>query len=176
MSERTETRWVYKPGNKNRYEWIDCLDCNEHVLVKAGGTGRCLPCAARKAGGWKGEDVTYSELHNWVARHRGRPSLCEHCGTTEGLFDWANISGEYRRDLADFMRLCKSCHIRHDAAIRGERTGRRVNHAKLNADIVREVRRRHAAGERQAALAREYGVTPAAIGLVISRKNWGWVV
>jgi len=25
-------------------------------------------------------------------------------------------------------------------------------------------------------LAREYGVTPAAIGLVISRKNWGWVV
>jgi len=59
-------------------------------------------------------------LHAWVARKLGRPSLCEHCGVDkipEGYkryFNWANISGGYKRDLKDWIRLCRPCHIRYD--------------------------------------------------------------
>lgn len=166
--------YVRKHGN--RYEWIICADCTERVLTRVGGKGRCKSCSARRNGGWKGQGVTYSELHNWVARHRGRPSLCEHCGTTEANFEWANISGEYKRDLADWMRLCKSCHERHDAARRGELTGRRGNNSKLTADIVREARERNARGETKTALAMEYGVGLTAMSQAINRVTWDWVI
>lgn len=64
--------------------------------------------------GWKGDQVGLGSLHDWVRRHRGTPSECEHCGKTEGLFQWANKSGEYKRDLADWLRLCVPCHFKYD--------------------------------------------------------------
>lgn len=64
---------------------------------------------------WKGEDAAYRSIHSWVMRHRGQPSLCKKCGTTEAKrFDWANISGTYKRDLDDYVRLCRSCHRKYD--------------------------------------------------------------
>lgn len=63
---------------------------------------------------WKGEKVSYQALHNWVARHRGRPPKCEFCNledpTRPRWFNWANKSGKYKRDLTDWIRLCVSCH------------------------------------------------------------------
>ncbi len=65
---------------------------------------------------WKGDEVGYFALHTWVQRHKGLPQDCEDCGATDSdrSYDWANISGEYRRDLDDFMRLCRSCHRKFD--------------------------------------------------------------
>lgn len=64
---------------------------------------------------WKGENVSYSGLHHWVARWKGKPSKCEQCGTMEAEeYDWANVSGEYKRDLDDYIRLCRVCHHRMD--------------------------------------------------------------
>ncbi len=64
---------------------------------------------------WKGDKVSYTGLHIWVRQHRGVPSLCEICGTTQAKrFEWANVSKEYRRELSDWIRLCKSCHIKYD--------------------------------------------------------------
>ena len=67
---------------------------------------------------WQGDKVSYGGLHAWVARKLGKPSICEHCGGT-GLsgkkIDWANKSYEYRRDLEDWLRLCKPCHKQYDA-------------------------------------------------------------
>ena len=66
---------------------------------------------------WKGDAVGYGALHDWVVKHRGKPSTCEHCGKSK-LFGmrihWANISGEYRRDLSDWFRLCVKCHSKYD--------------------------------------------------------------
>jgi hypothetical protein len=71
--------------------------------------------SGNKNGGWKGEDVGYIALHKWIARHRGKPSFCESCKTSESKgFEWANISGEYKRDLDDYERLCLSCHRKKD--------------------------------------------------------------
>lgn len=60
---------------------------------------------------WKGDQVGYLGIHTWISRKLGKPNKCEQCGTTQSKgFDWANISGEYKRDLKDWKRLCKRCH------------------------------------------------------------------
>lgn len=48
--------------------------------------------------------------------------------------------------------------------------------AKLTVSKVRDIRRRFAAGESQTALAPEYGVRPATIQAVVSRRNWKHVL
>lgn len=64
---------------------------------------------------WKGDNVKYMGLHNWIRRHFGTPKLCEACGTTaEKMYHWANKSGRYKRDRKDWLRLCVSCHKKHD--------------------------------------------------------------
>lgn len=66
---------------------------------------------------WKGDKVGYDALHNWVARELGKPDTCEHCGRSglRGRFiQWANKSGEYLRDLNDWIRLCAKCHYAYD--------------------------------------------------------------
>lgn len=64
---------------------------------------------------WKGEEAGYVSLHTWVRSRLGTPSVCFICGTRDAnRYEWANISGEYHRDLEDWMRLCKSCHVRYD--------------------------------------------------------------
>lgn len=64
---------------------------------------------------WKGDDVSYVGLHQWVARNKGRPRRCEVCGTTSAKkYEWANIDHRHRRVLEDFIRMCTSCHRNYD--------------------------------------------------------------
>lgn len=63
---------------------------------------------------WKGNKVSYFGLHAWISRELGKPSKCSNCGATKGRFEWANISREYKRELSDWARLCRSCHISFD--------------------------------------------------------------
>lgn len=64
---------------------------------------------------WKGKNVSYTGLHQWVARKLGKPSKCKYCGTTNAKkFEWANISRKYFRNLEDWIRLCTSCHRKYD--------------------------------------------------------------
>jgi len=75
-----------------------------------------------KAYNWKGDEVGYLGLHHWVERELGRPSLCEHCETTTAKrFDWANKSNDYKRELSDWLRLCRSCHMKYDSAARSRK-------------------------------------------------------
>ena len=77
---------------------------------------------------WKGDAVGYFPLHRWVEKHRGRPQKCEYkyciyprIGShgriliTPKLFQWANISHKYKRELTDWIRLCPSCHTLYDS-------------------------------------------------------------
>lgn len=63
---------------------------------------------------WRGDEAGYQALHLRVADRRGKPSLCDWCGQTEGRFEWANLTGDYQ-DVADYDRLCVSCHRYYDA-------------------------------------------------------------
>ena len=61
------------------------------------------------------KQMTYESVHHWVKRKNGKPALCENCGSTDKkAYDWANISGDYKRDLNDWKRLCRSCHLYWD--------------------------------------------------------------
>lgn len=66
---------------------------------------------------WKGDNVGYGCLHAWVRKYLGQPTKCEHCGK-DGLtghqIHWANKSGEYKRNLDDWLRLCVKCHCKYD--------------------------------------------------------------
>lgn len=65
---------------------------------------------------WKGDEVGYGGLHMWVQQQRPRTGTCQRCGATGGRTENANLSGEYRRDLDDFLELCVPCHIEQDEA------------------------------------------------------------
>ena len=68
---------------------------------------------------WKGEDVSYTGLHQWVTRYLGSPKKCSECGTeTAPKYEWANVSKEYKRELNDWIRLCKACHMRFDGLLK----------------------------------------------------------
>jgi len=71
--------------------------------------------------GWKGDSVGIKSLHRWVYKHRGAPTECEHCGTTDTSlnYEWANVDHSYKRKLDDFIRLCRSCHRIYDIKVNG---------------------------------------------------------
>lgn len=59
----------------------------------------------------------YKHLHYWVTKNLGRPNQCEHCKniiTKPKLIHWANKSGEYKKNLDDWIRLCYLCHVKYD--------------------------------------------------------------
>lgn len=65
---------------------------------------------------WKGDDVSYRNLHRWVERHLGKPNKCKNCGKigTAHEIHWANKSHKYLRVLFDWIRLCANCHKAYD--------------------------------------------------------------
>jgi len=64
---------------------------------------------------WKGDKVGYHALHSWVNRKLGKPNKCEICGTeTAKNYEWANKNHKYKRDLNDWIRLCRFCHRKFD--------------------------------------------------------------
>ena len=58
---------------------------------------------------WKGDNVTYINLHNWLRRHLPKPDLCQICGKN-WIIEIANITGIYTKDLDHYLYLCHSCH------------------------------------------------------------------
>lgn len=65
---------------------------------------------------WKGDNVGYGALHGWVRRNLGKASKCsdEKCDKKSKRFEWANKSGNYKRNINDWLELCKKCHTKYD--------------------------------------------------------------
>ena len=75
---------------------------------------------------WKGNDVGYNSLHEWVRNHLPRSELCEICHEIPPR-DLANKTGTYDRDLNNWFYLCKKCHNKYDEKGRDPKTGRFIN-------------------------------------------------
>ena len=63
------------------------------------------------------EVVKYGTVHDWMRYNFGTPKECEHCDFVSDntyQFNWANISGEYKREREDWLRLCRKCHHKYD--------------------------------------------------------------
>ena len=67
---------------------------------------------ADKNPNWKADKVKYDALHQWVnSRLRSRkPQFCQKCQIGPAL-DLANVTGIYKRDLQNWMYLCRRCHM-----------------------------------------------------------------
>ena len=66
---------------------------------------------------WKGDNVSYRNLHRWVVDRLGLAQKCEYCGkekTTVKSIHWANKSHKYFRKLNDWIALCAKCHKKYD--------------------------------------------------------------
>lgn len=83
---------------------------------------------AEQARRWKGSSASYEAKHMWVRKHYGKPYKCQQKGCSypkkvnagrdvikkPSRYEWANISGEYKRERSDWVMLCPSCHRKID--------------------------------------------------------------
>lgn len=80
---------------------------------------------------WKGDKACYQAKHLRVYRARGKPQLCEVCGTSDEnkAYDWACVNGNHD-DIDGYVRMCRSCHWRHDGTINNIHHMREVLNAR----------------------------------------------
>lgn len=101
---------IHAIGSSNIRDKI-CPDCGKMIMRKS---SHCRSCSQK---GLKFvENPGYSSLHKWMTRNYGQPKYCENCGSKhKGVYNWANISHEYKRERSDWMRLCRKCHLEYDS-------------------------------------------------------------
>lgn len=113
-SEECYRGWV----SENRIPEIICI-CGKKFQPRSRARIFCSKKCSKTGGSnpqWKGDNVTYESLHSWIRRNYGTPDGCEACGTLRpgAYYEWANITRSYRKNIDDFLRLCKSCHVKFD--------------------------------------------------------------
>lgn len=102
-----EVGQVYNTTQKVVYTWFKKLGIKSRKPYKRNQTGN-------KNSYWKGDGVTYAAFHKRVEVIRGKPELCQSCGTTNArYFEWCNLTGKYD-DVFDYMRMCRPCHRKYD--------------------------------------------------------------
>jgi hypothetical protein len=91
---------IYIRTEKNRgWKWTD-----EKMLSMTGSNHHF----------WKGNQVGYDALHDWINRKMGKANHCQKDPTHFSTrYHWANISGEYKREVSDWIQLCPRCN-HHD--------------------------------------------------------------
>jgi hypothetical protein len=65
---------------------------------------------------WLGDKAGYVAKHMWLTKHYPK-LVCQHCLKARhevSRLEWANISGEYKRERSDYLSLCPSCHRKMD--------------------------------------------------------------
>jgi len=68
---------------------------------------------------WKADKVGYRALHEWVERTLGKANHCSFNSSHKSTrFQWANISGQYLRDIDDWAQLCPVCHKTYDKIVK----------------------------------------------------------
>jgi hypothetical protein len=70
---------------------------------------------------WKGDNVGYNSLHEWVNNNFQKPKLCQCCHKVPPI-DLAN-KGVYNRDLKNWEWLCRSCHMKKDGRLKSLHEG-----------------------------------------------------
>lgn len=63
---------------------------------------------------WGGDNIKYGAVHSYIRRRFKQPKKCQLCKVENKKLDLANISGLYKRDIEDWVFLCRQCHMRLD--------------------------------------------------------------
>jgi len=61
---------------------------------------------------WKNPEKRrrYHKIHNWIRRRKPKQKYCTICNEYSKRIELANISGEYKKDINDYLWLCVDCH------------------------------------------------------------------
>ena len=88
---------------------------NKGHFVKGGNLGHPQFGGIQKSHPRK-EKVKYVTQHERVAVARGKPTKCEHCGTTNPTkrYEWSCKDHKNYDDIDNFQRLCSGCHFKYD--------------------------------------------------------------
>ena len=111
---RTDSRYGHVKGQPTRFKpghnWRGAKHSDE-TRQKLSGSNN---------GQWR-EDAKYTAKHMWAYKHIARTGTCQKCGREPEPYkgmkvgtDFANLSGEYKRDIEDWVELCRSCHGKVD--------------------------------------------------------------
>lgn len=106
---------------KNRISvWKYCsIKCRASFMKgKNNNTGRTHFKKGQIPWNYLGEKAGYDAVHKWVYKTLPNVLECMYCGIDEKL-QWANINGEYRRDIVDWIKLCAKCHVNYDIYVLG---------------------------------------------------------
>ena len=122
--------WNNLRPNKRTGEYRNCKVCNarfyvrrSHILLGVGKhcSTKCNGISKKsipeyKHSRWQGDKPSYRAVHAWIKKHYGVAKKCNglNCNGKSNTYQWANISGEYKRDINDFIELCASCHKLYD--------------------------------------------------------------
>lgn len=118
----------------------------------------------------KMDESEYRSAHDWIRRRLGRPMECWHCGdNTKKMYAWANKSGEYKKEEADWLRLCHKCHQKMDGY--GWKKGDGAHFVKLTETQVINILHCRGAIKNQE-LASLYKVHTVTIGDILNGKTW----
>ena len=99
----------------------------------------------------------YRALHFWVQKRLGKAFFCSNDSNHKSIvYDWANLSGEYKKDISDFKSLCRSCHRKMDKSKpptflgrkHTEETKRKISEAHKTENISDEYRQKMSAWQK----------------------------
>lgn len=139
---------------------------------------------------WKGDNVGYGKLHEWVKNRLLKPEICPKCKTRKA-YDLAN-KGIYNRDLNNWEWLCRYCHMKSDGRLetffsykksfekgnqyyknRIDLKGDSHPLHKLSSNDVIKIRNYYKTGNyTQQQLAEIFNVCFQSISCIILRKTW----
>jgi len=63
---------------------------------------------------WKGDDIKYGSLHQYINNNFEKTNKCEICGNQNKKLEWANKDHKYSRKREDWQYICRSCHRKYD--------------------------------------------------------------
>ena len=92
------------PWNKNLRGWMS----EKERKIRS---ERMKTMLAEKSPNWRGGN--YDWIHKWIRKEKGKPIKCEICSSDKNV-EWANKSYQYKREIDDWISLCKSCHHKWD--------------------------------------------------------------
>lgn len=124
---------------------------------------------------WKGITAGFRGKHCWLTRNYGKPIQCDNlkCKKKSQYYDWANISGKYKRNRNDYFHLCRSCHKCFDMGlIEVKNVKKPLRYRFSEKDIIKIKKEFGLKLKSRKQIAEEYNVEPTIISKITHMKYY----
>lgn len=112
MRKSTYCRGCSQKGDRSTHYIANINICTLCNGKKSHIAKMCQKCLIGKNHPNYKEMVGYVGLHYRIRNILGKATECKstNCKQNSNVYQWANISGEYKYTLDDWIQLCRSCH------------------------------------------------------------------